>query len=179
MTNSRVIMVTFYKEKKESWLELFLMLWPPESSTLAQTHQMLRTNSWMFTDVAPAKIARQVQHEEVNIMMIQNCTSVLTEHIWKSDTNSRCILEKGWCWRVPHRALTLDMGAATDWVHLSPFCSGGTIHVQEHLYKRLCIKFQLDFSPISMSQSTPQGMGRSGAIEGHSNESKQHPVKAI
>lgn len=57
------------------------MMRPPKSLALAQTHQMLRTNSWMFTDVASMKMARQAQHEEINIMMIQNYTSVLAEHI--------------------------------------------------------------------------------------------------
>lgn len=80
MTKSRAIVVTFYNEKKDDWT-FFLMLCPPESSALAQTHQMLRTNSWMFTDVASVKMARQVQHEEVNIMMIQKYTSVLPELI--------------------------------------------------------------------------------------------------
>lgn len=164
MTKSRAIVVTFYNEKKDDWT-FFLMLCPPESSALAQTHQMLRTNSWMFTDVASVKMARQVQHEEVNIMMIQKYTSVLPELIWKSSTNSRYILEKGWCFRVPHRPLTLDIGAATDWVYLSSFCSGGTIHVQEHLYKKLCIKFQLYFFPTSMSSPYLEGWVAQGWLE--------------
>lgn len=49
--------MTFYK-KKQRYPDLLLILWPPESSALAQTPLMFRTNSWIFRDLASVEMGQ-------------------------------------------------------------------------------------------------------------------------